>query len=165
MTIVKKKTQRGDVTCLKSHSQDYVLEFLVKCFSSLSCCLSVLNVVDRDSATICSQVLCQSPFPHHIFPGSWSACPGPCPLAPFRQDCSLLWSRVILPCAPIIRVLLLISKGFFQMLIFLVFVKAPLHGFLYPAYTVDPQYLQGIGSRTTPHPRQNTKICGCSSPS
>ena len=38
------------------------------------------------------------------------------------------------------------------MLIFLVFVKAPLHGFLYPAYTVDPQYLQGNGSRTTPQP-------------
>lgn len=134
MPIVKKKTQRGDVTCLRSHSQDQVLELLVKCFFSLSCCLSVLSVVDRDSATRSSQVLCQIPFPHHIFPGNWSVCPGACPLAPSGQDCSLLWSQVIVPCVPIVRVLLLISKEFFQMLVFLIFVTAPLHGFLYPAY-------------------------------
>lgn len=73
-------------------------------------------------------------FPHRIFPGNQSACPGPCPLAPSRRDCSPLWSRIILPCVPVTRVLLLISKEFFQTVVFLIFVTALLYGFLYPVY-------------------------------
>lgn len=133
MPIVKKRTQRGDVTCLRSYSQDQVLD-QVKCFS-LSCCLSVLSVVDRDSTTRSSQVLCQIlSSPTTYFLENQSACPGPCPLAPSRRDCSPLWSRIILPCVPVTRVLLLISKEFFQTVVFLIFVTALLYGFLYPVY-------------------------------
>lgn len=121
------------MTCLKSHSQDclrtpgqvLLLPELLSLYTS---------VVDRDSATSAPQILYQAPLPDHILPGNWSGSSGPAPgtLPPTKTS---LFSGLEL-CSPVSQSLeffcLFFYKEFSQVLIFLVFVMAPLRGFLPP---------------------------------
>ena len=52
MPIVKKKTQRGDVTCLRSHSQDFDLHLCPDTTGKRVLILSFLGVGERNLARV-----------------------------------------------------------------------------------------------------------------
>ena len=156
MPIVKKRTQRGDVTCLRSYSQDQVLG-QVKCFS-LSCCLSVLSVVDRDSTTRSSQVLCQIlSSPTAYFLETSQPALGPVLLHPPAETALLSGLELYSPVSQSLGFFYSSLRNFSRRLFSLSSLQPFYMDFYILSITVDPQYLQGIGSRTSPHPHRIPK--------
>lgn len=105
-----------------------------------SAAASLLSVVDRDSAP--------SPAPHlpptTSFLGMGQPALGPAPLHPPSKTTLFSGPELYSPVSQSLGVFyFFFSKELFQRLIFLVFVTAPLHGFLSPAYYSWPSVSAG----------------------
>lgn len=150
------------MTCLRPHSQDKGLEFLIKCSSYQSCCLSVLRVVDKRFCQSAPQTLHQAPCPITSFLRMGQPALGPAFLHPHTHGLSLfsdleLYSTV----SHSFRFFyFFFPKKFFQMLIFLVFVTDPLHGFLSTSCYMAPVCCGVVPWHT--NPTNNTEGCSCS---